>query len=265
MKKTLIALALAATAASGSAMAWTAHGTGDTMSIGGILTPKDKTNPWEVKVGSASALNGSLKPNETKTEITMTKGVLVLGVRTVDSKAFTVYGSGMNPSISYGGKVDMGGFASGVSTLSVDVMNAADSTKIGTLTAPFTVANKYSRLNPNDANSGIMKVQIASASQVNRLFSGGVPWDEAGALPLGSVDGVINNLDSTIGAKFDAQGLSVGNGTQAFHTQLMTGWKYSAVYGAGLNTGAKMVINLDAPATADMKWKASFPVTVSYQ
>ncbi|EHI7951880.1 hypothetical protein J9K58_004673, partial [Salmonella enterica] len=41
--------------------------------------------------------------------------------------------------------------------------------------------------------------------------------------------------------------------------------KYSAAYGAGLKTGSTVTINLTSPATADMAWKASFPITVSYQ
>ncbi|HEI3186174.1 TPA: hypothetical protein SI321_005057, partial [Escherichia coli] len=52
MKKTLIALAVAASAAvSGSAMAWTANGTGGSVELGGTLNPVEKVTPWEVKVG----------------------------------------------------------------------------------------------------------------------------------------------------------------------------------------------------------------------
>ncbi|ENK8257946.1 hypothetical protein AB4C84_004676, partial [Escherichia coli] len=47
MKKTLIALAVAASAAvSGSAMAWTANGTGGSVDLGGTLTPVTKATPW---------------------------------------------------------------------------------------------------------------------------------------------------------------------------------------------------------------------------
>ena len=54
MKKTLIALAVAASAAvSGSAMAWTANGTGGSVDMGGTLIPEGKVTPWEVKVGDA--------------------------------------------------------------------------------------------------------------------------------------------------------------------------------------------------------------------
>ncbi|EGJ4498914.1 hypothetical protein INB87_004741, partial [Escherichia coli] len=54
MKKTLIALAVAASAAvSGSAMAWTANGTGNSVELGGTLTPVEKVSPWEVKTGDA--------------------------------------------------------------------------------------------------------------------------------------------------------------------------------------------------------------------
>lgn len=97
------------------------------------------------------------------------------------------------------------------------------------------------------------------------MFSGGIAKTTAGALPLSRVESVINAMDPTISANFDTQGIPKPVEANGFGTGLYDNWKYSAVYGAGLNTGAKIVINLDTPATADMAWKANFPVTVSYQ
>lgn len=52
MKKTLIALAVAASAAvSGSAMAWEQNGTGGSVSLSGTVDVLQPTTPWEVQVG----------------------------------------------------------------------------------------------------------------------------------------------------------------------------------------------------------------------
>ncbi len=79
MKKTLIALAVAASAVvSGSAMAaWTANGGGGQVEIGGSLTPVTKATPWETAVGAAvTNLNGQVQKNDTKLEITVPKTLL---------------------------------------------------------------------------------------------------------------------------------------------------------------------------------------------
>ncbi|HCN8216144.1 TPA: hypothetical protein N6448_004795, partial [Escherichia coli] len=71
MKKTLIALAVAASAVvSGSAMAWTANGDGGSVDLGGTLTPTDVMTPWEVKVGAAvNDLNAAIRKGDTKVDI----------------------------------------------------------------------------------------------------------------------------------------------------------------------------------------------------
>ena len=68
MKKTLIALAVAASAVvSGSAMAagWEQNGTGGSVDLGGTLTPVEKATPWEVKVGDAvTGLDGQIQKGD---------------------------------------------------------------------------------------------------------------------------------------------------------------------------------------------------------
>ncbi|MWN89069.1 hypothetical protein GQN24_29560, partial [Escherichia coli] len=91
MKKTLIALAVAASAAvSGSAMAWTANGTGGSVDLGGTLTPVNVITPWEVKVGAAvNGLDASIRKGDTGADIPVKKAISVLGIRTIKSAVFT--------------------------------------------------------------------------------------------------------------------------------------------------------------------------------
>ncbi|EJN2318881.1 hypothetical protein NPL52_004738, partial [Escherichia coli] len=77
MKKTLIALAVAASAAvSGSAMAWTANGTGGSVDLGGTLTPVEKVTPWEVKVGDAvTGLDAQIQKGQKVVDVAVNKAI----------------------------------------------------------------------------------------------------------------------------------------------------------------------------------------------
>lgn len=105
MKKTLIALAVAASAAvSGSAMAWTANGSGGSVNLGGALTPVEKLTPWEVKVGAAvNGLNGSIQKGATTVEIPANQNIPVLAIR---NNAVFNGQSGIVPAINYGGAIN---------------------------------------------------------------------------------------------------------------------------------------------------------------
>lgn len=102
MKKTLIALAVAASAAvSGSAMAWTANGTGNSVDLGGTLTPVEKVTPWEVKTGAAvTGLDAQVTQGQTMVDVAVKKAIPVLGIRTQEvGKSFPAQ-AGINPAIT---------------------------------------------------------------------------------------------------------------------------------------------------------------------
>ncbi|HFW1339133.1 TPA: fimbrial protein [Salmonella enterica subsp. enterica serovar Virchow] len=266
MKKTLIALALAATAVSGSAMAWTPNGLGGTMEFGGTLTPKDVVNPWEVQVGpNMDALNGSLKPNEKVVNITLTKAVPLLGIRVADAGKKFAGAPGIAPQIDYKSAVDLDGFANGDTTLTLKVVKASDATaELGTLTAKFSAAGINSN---NAATLPVARNMSLFASTAGKGFFGGLPKSAAAAPADGSVAfNTLASLSSEYTSQYEAVTTPSTQSTVAeersFADPLAT---YSAAYGAGLKTGSTVTINLTSPATADMAWKASFPITVSYQ
>lgn len=267
MKKTLIALALAATAVSGSAMAWTPSGVGGTMEFSGSLTPKQAGNPWEVMVGASTYdLNSSLKPNEKVVKIKLSKSVPLLGIRVASTSKMFTGEPGIAPQIDYKNAVDIDGFASGRTTLTLKVVKASDtSVELGTLSAILTAAG----INNNDL-SGTLDVARAMSlfsASAGTGFFGGLP-NRITAAPATEAEAyrVINGISSAFTNKYTSVTATTTPVAypeeRTFHDPLAT---YSAAYGSGLESGSQVTINLTSPATADIAWKASFPVTVSYQ
>lgn len=122
MKKTLIALAVAASAAvSGSAMAWTANGTGGSVDLGGTLTPIEKVTPWEAKVGDAvTGLDAQIHKGDTKVDIPVKTAISVLGIRTAQKAAFQGQ-AGIAPQIDFKGAVAYEKFSGSVTDLTLSV------------------------------------------------------------------------------------------------------------------------------------------------
>lgn len=257
MKKTLIALAVAASAAvSGSAMAWTANGTGRSVELGGTLTPVDVVNPWEVKVGAAvNDLNGTIQKGQKEVRIETKTAIPVLGIRTIESAAFTGK-SGISPQISYGAAINLDGFAANETTLNLEVKDSTGANKIGTLSAPFFAVAEQSIKGP-DANyrAGVI------APYEGSLFFGGLPKSKDGYSSVFDA----NNVVPDVSAHYDEQGQEWRNEV-GWSSVSETRHTYSAYYGSGIEQGKTIKITLEQPAASDaIAWKASLPVTVSYR
>lgn len=265
MKKTLIALAVAASAAvSGSAMAWTANGTGGSVDLGGTLTPVEKVTPWEVKVGAAvNNLNTGIMKGQRVVSIALDEAIPVLGIRNIVANGFMGEVGHMLPQISYGTAVDVDGFSGGVTTLTLDAFNKAGD-KLGTMVAPFSAAALVNWTIVSSGESGSLR---AAASQDGTSFFGGV-GKTAAAVPS-SVDNsyaLISSLDGDYVAKFDIGKTKESRVTlgEKFEDSTV---KYRAIYGAGIEQGKTIKLTFDTPAQGDTEivWNASLPVTVSYQ
>ncbi|EDQ1733789.1 fimbrial protein [Salmonella enterica] len=259
MKKTLIALAVAASAVvSGSAMAWTANGSGGNVELGGTLTPQEKMTPWAVEVGGAvNGLDAQIQKGQKVANITATKAIPLLGIRTANAEVFMGQ-EGIAPQINYGGAVNLDGFTSnGQTTLTLPVKNE-QAQDIGQLTAPMSVGALLSYKNGDTVNT-----RSLFASAEGKLFWGGLPKtaDAVMTYPISGTSGFFaaasaNYLDqgSTSLSEPGESRAAVPNAT------------YSGFYASGIYKDAKIQIKLDAPAAADaIVWKASLPVTVSYQ
>ncbi|EGC4270895.1 fimbrial protein [Salmonella enterica] len=266
MKKTLIALALAATAASGSAMAWTPNGLGGSdIEFGGTLTPKNVVNPWEVKVGpNVDTLNSLLKPNEEVVNITVSNAVPLLGIRTTSSDAFHG-GHFIAPQIDFKGAVDVNSSGvPGLADLTLDVVSTTDSSLLGKLTSSIAVGAVAAAANP-DQNATVFSV---FAEGMGRGFFGGVGNSSDKVISDADQNIIhIQNVANSLGVrdhftKITTESVNLSPQSVAFNNPKT---QYSAFYGAGLKSGDTVTINLTSPARTDMAWKASFPITVSYQ
>lgn len=254
MKKTLIALAVAASAAvSGSAMAWTANGTGGSVGLGGTLTPTDVVTPWEVKVGAAvNGLNADIRKGDTKVDIPVKNTIPVLGIRTVKAEAFA--GSpGLSPQISYGNAVNVDAFEASVAPLTLEVKNVNDA-KIGSLTTDMFAQARTSIM------GGWEGKFWNYASQAGQGFFGGLPKS---ADKVASVDRV-NELMPEAGQNYVNQSAPEAGVNFTTFTGLTS--THSAYYFSVIESGKSIKITLEQPAASDaIAWKASLPVTVSYQ
>ncbi len=256
MKKTLIALAVAASAAvSGSAMAWTANGTGGSVDLGGTLTLVTKVTPWEVKVGDAvTGLDGQIQKGQKVVNITVNKAIPVLGIRTVEKTAFRGQ-PGIAPQIDYQGAINIDEFKSNVATLTIDVKSSVDSGKIGTLSAPLLAVAEYSVNGPKAHN----RYNVIASSE-GQAFFGGLPKDSSASGKGWNA----SDLDPGFNVNYDTQGVQwAGYGTNTFANTEHT---YSGYYGSGIKSGQTIQITLDQAASGDapIQWKASLPVTVTY-
>lgn len=256
MKKTLIALAVAASAAvSGSAMAWTATGSGHSVDLSGTLTPADVVTPWEVKTGDAvTNLDAQIKKGQKTVDIAVNKAIPVLGIRTQTTQVFQGQ-SGISPQIDYGNAVNVDAFENGRAPVTLEVKDDTN-TKIGTLTtslgasALVSVKGPWSGYNHSYSNT------------VGQGFFGGLPKDKAQAPDLD----IAVKVMPEVAAHFNNQGVSSANvGVTTDFSN--TGATYSGYYGAGIEQGKIIKITLDQVVSGDtpIQWNASLPVTVSYQ
>lgn len=258
MKKTLIALALAATAVSGSAMAWVPNSIGGTMEFGGTLTPQNVQNPWEVQVGpNINVLNSSIKPGGNNVDITLSQSVPLLGIRTVTANEF--FGSpGISPQIDYKGAVGVDSFNAGEASLSLKVFKAEDaSVELGVLSAKLSAAGISS--SSTNSNRSSLYADVAGKG-----FFGGLPKAAGDAVSTEDAARLmLRDLSSDYIARYSSSSslASVAPVSTYFAT---TTTKYSAAYGAGLKNGSKVTITMLKPVTENTNWKATFPVTVSY-
>ncbi|HCX4226461.1 TPA: hypothetical protein OZS11_004858 [Escherichia coli] len=256
MKKTLIALAVAASAAvSGSAMAWTPNGTGGSVDLGGTLTPVEKVTPWEVKVGDAvTGLDAQIQKGQKVVDVAVNKAIPVLGIRTIASTAFQGQ-PGISPQIDYGNAVNVDAFENGRAPVTLEVKDDTNA-KIGTLTTSLGASALVSVKGPW---SGFNHSYSDTAGQG---FFGGLPKNKAQTPD----ENIAFNVMPEVADHYIDQGVGyskVGVTTEFANTEAT----YSGYYGAGIEQGKTIKITLDQAASGDapIQWKASLPVTVSYQ
>ncbi|EMD8585455.1 TPA: fimbrial protein [Escherichia coli] len=255
MKKTMIALAFGAITASGSAMAWVEGGSGGSVDLGGTITPDTTiTSPWEVKVGSAlTGLDAQISAGATSASVTVPGDSLVLGVRSKDG--WFTGAPGIAPQLDYHGAVS-GTYSRGATDLTLDVKDANTDQTIGSLTTKLTTAAMGSTRNATAEGHYML-----AAANAGDAFFGGLGGVNASQL-YGDPQGLAARVDSTVTEHYETAGSQRGIYTATFGA---TDAQYNAFYLSALETANAINIQLDNPVTSDVSWKASLPVTVTYQ
>ncbi|HAK3505542.1 TPA: hypothetical protein H1R48_004399 [Salmonella enterica] len=263
MKKTLIALAVAASAVvSGSAMAaWIVNGSGGTLELGGTITPKGKSIPWEVFVGNGvSDLDGELEVGQTEVVIPVMKNIPVMGIRTTDGSRSFRGDTGLSPQIDFSNALDLEQALNGYTPFSLEVKGEG-AQKLGVLTGSLFVGGEFSIAKPG---SSLRHLLIAKES--GDAFFGGLPSNAMGTssnpyLLLAAIDAdFVDHFDPQ-----DSQKAKDGdyNKPSRFDD---SGATYSAYYGSGFEKDSKLKVTFDQPVSSTaIVWKASMPITISYQ
>lgn len=259
MKKTLIALAVAATAAvSGSAMAdWAPTLSSNSVTLGGTLTPESKDKSvWEVSAGAERlGLNAEIPEGVTAVDISIDSGIPVLGIRSVSGGFKGNAGSvGLIPNIKFNsGKINDVSFSQPESTATFSLNIMDDEGKdIGSLSAKLQSVGLAQ--NASDASS-------LNAHGPEYAFYGGLPRTAthtvkgADALTLAEklFPGVLQNWNKNIDVK-TAYTWQFGDENKI----------YNAAYAAGIPANSTIKINLTSPLKEETQWKAQLPVEVSF-
>ncbi|ELS8141464.1 hypothetical protein QNZ28_005037 [Escherichia coli] len=263
MKKTLIALAVAASAAvSGSAMAWTQGGINGSVNIGGNLNPVKIPTPWEAEIGAAvSGLDTNVGTGTKNVSIRVDNAIPVLGIRTQTADAF-VGQAGISPRVSYGDVVDASSYQDSTATMTLDVSDAQGN-KIGQLTAPLFTAAEISKKGVSNA---FTKLWVVYSTGSDRSFYPGLPRN-ADQVASGDITARSAALFPEAVQNFNTQSITVNSGAGNTDNFANPDYLYSAYYVSGIEAGKNINIILDNPFgdNGTVAWKATLPVTVSYQ
>ncbi|HGG5774274.1 TPA: fimbrial protein, partial [Salmonella enterica subsp. enterica serovar Oranienburg] len=255
--------ALASTVFSGAAMAWTAGGTGGNIEIGGNIQVTPYTTPWEVEVGApANTLDANITKGTKVVMIPVTTSIPVLGIRTVSTTPFNG-ALGINPQIDYNGAVSIDGFNDGSTTMTLPLMDADNPTsQIGILNTSFYAGALSTWKRSAD---GASRKYSTYAATVGQAFWGGVAKNAAGAATGRNVVGELTAISPAYVANYNDQSATWANASTMTFLPV-TDVVNTGVYGAGIKSGTNIKLTLTNPAANDViKWKASLPVTVSYQ
>lgn len=264
MKKTVIALAVAASAAvSGLTMAadWVDSGTGGTFDLSGTLTPVDAVTPWEVMIGdSVSGLDANIEKGAKTVDIALGKSMVILGIRTKTSDLFEGQ-TGISPQLDFNGALDFDSYSGCHAPLTLPVTDDSGN-EIGSLSSKVLTAGAVTAV---DADGTVTLKRLYAASEGDAFYGG------LGKLSTNICNYTVSNLSYISGQDIYVYAQSyydAGDGNVAWATENFqsTDYTYSGFYGAGFKSDTTLSITLNSAAQSDsIYWKASLPITVSYQ
>lgn len=271
MKKTLIALAVAASAAvSGSAMAWSNGDFNGSVDIGGTVTPPP-ISPWQWKMGAPiTGLDTSWDKLSVSNEATFninTAKPLVMG----KLETPTIGGPNLAPQVTWqdakGRKMtpvfDNTGNGSRVS-LNAAVMDKAGNNELGSAVLHIHAYGLVAKSNTAD-NAGLNYQPIRSPN-VGDVGYGMLSGEMAGVLQ--SADQTLAAINALATEEIFTQAMKQGANPkdQAVSTTLTSpAQKNTAALVAGFESGDSVVVTFNQRPTSTTEWKIPVGVTVVHQ
>lgn len=272
MKKTLIALVVAASAISEVAMA-----DSGTFQFGGILLPEAKIhNSWKVKIESGvNDLSTEVKENTTDVSIPVLNPIPLLGIHTLgnepipDTTAKGIHaGVGMTPIIHYGANIDLDrGFHNSVVPVTLELQDN-NGKKIGKLTAHMFAYGEMIAKGSGYTKNITARTRLV-APEEDDLFFGGLPIVAGSAMDEANGLARISKLDPFVLEQYDQniqQNTLSWDVSEESTLQDYPDFTFNAIYCSGFEQGSTIDLKLDSPMSHDesLSWKATLPVTVSY-
>nr|AAR24463.2 putative colonization factor [Escherichia coli] len=281
MKKTLIALAVAASAVSGMAHAWTNGDFNGSVDIGGSITADDYRQKWSWAVGSdingfSNALT-DLTDGGTKLTITVSGNKPILLGKTTEAFAAPVdAGVGAKPQITFtdyeGQKVALQYEHNNKDGLGYFVlpMKNTDGTKIGSLKANVAYAGAASVGKDGQGYIGSLSERDWS------IFKGGLgAYGSASVLDGGDAAAERTALFGSLSQARDASTdsspkmqefpvLTARTGSIGENMKYTDGTVVSTAYAMGIANGQTIEATFDQAVTASTQWSAPLNVAVTY-
>ncbi|RXB78710.1 fimbrial protein [Escherichia coli] len=282
MKKTLIALAVAASAVSGMAHAWTNGDFKGSVDIGGSINADDYRQKWSWAVGSD--INGfsnvltDLTDGGTKLTITVNGDKPILLGKT--NEAFStsaVGGLGAIPLISLSdatGKVQVlkgtSNSQNGVGTFDLEIKNRDTDKKIGTLHATMTGMAVEGVAGAE--NTG--KLSALYAYGKSHIFSGGLAIESGSEMKdANSAAAFTEKMGSLSSADILSQIKLVKQNVESLTPQTSSVYEnmkhddgnvVSAAYALGFENGQTLEATFDEAITTSTQWTAPLNVSIAY-
>ncbi|EBD0851822.1 fimbrial protein [Salmonella enterica] len=287
MKKTLIALAVVASATSGLAHAWTNGNFNGTVNVGGNITAGNNNQNWAWAVGdgldSFANVLADLTSGGTKLTITVNDNKPILKGKTVQAYTTTPTGpAAAVPNIAFtdyeGTSVALtnpdGESNSGKAFLILP-MKSADGTKIGSVKVNASYAGVFATGYPA-GQTNVGTVYSLWANNSGHLFNGGLPTNVGGSeLKSGTTAAQRTALFGSLSMDDMLQQIkalnsnitslaSRDNYSDSSNGQANNGVAASAAYVLGIAAGQTIEATFDQAVTAATQWAAPLNIAVSY-
>ncbi|MCN2058134.1 fimbrial protein [Escherichia coli] len=275
MKKTMIALALAASAVSGMAHAWTTGDFNGSFDINGTITADEYKEKWEWMTGEGLSFEHTIKDmtdNQTKLTITQSKATPILLGHTKEAFSAPAVGVGAIPLISfsdYDGKTVNLQSADEATKGYFDLpMKDAEGTKLGNVKVNVTVAGVLSRSNTDEGKVIIHSVE--GSENTNIYYGGLVSSVAATGSAASSIASKFGNYNHTDLLGQILKVLPEVNNGQKNYGKIKTdmvqpGNNVSASsYSLGIDQGQAIEATFTNPVTKTTQWIAPLNVAVTY-